>query len=920
MAFPATKLDMVVEIALGADLTDLPTSWTWTDVTSYVLVDKLVAITRGRTDVHSQATPATCSLLVRNDDGRWCRTNPKGAWYGQLSKNTPLRVRVNGGAGYISRFTGYIDQLPPRWDLSQRYVTVPITASGVMRRVGRSDSIAHSALYDAHTEGYYTGGTTVGYWPLEDGSSSTSFASGIDGPPALYINMTPTADSTIDGSDPLPTAGTNAAVNCQVPAYNPSTTWATRWVMKIPTAVSIPQSLMRWYTGGTLVMWQLVVSPGSPDTIKLEAYDSSGVEQLGMVATTFTDASGTELYGQQVYIECNAAQNGANIDWDFTVWYAAVGSSGIGGIGSEPATIGNVSAIGFGVGWGAVGMDGTILGHIAVSSNSSYGALTGYGATGYASETTFGRFTRLLNAQNIPVHASVNLATAMGPQFTDTLERQLQEVSDTEGMPIYDGRTGSLSLDARQDRYNASPTLTLDFAQSQVAGTPEPTDDDQDLHNDVIVSRHGGSSARATQLTGPNNVTEVGVYPLQLTVNTETDSVLPHHAGWQRHLGTLDELRWPQISMNLHRTTSKITDWLSCDIGSRIQLQNPPGQLAPDAIDVLLEGYEEILGPKTWTVVANCSPATPWDVWELEDSTLGRLDTPGSYLLSTYASGATSLLVAASVGSNTGSPQWSTTGEPYDWSVAGEQITVGTMNTNASAFVAAGVAAHADNATVSPALPAGVQQGDLLLVFAAQRNTSAVLNTPTGYTALMADANVCLFGKIHTGTESAPTVSWTGTTAAGDTMSAQMAAFRYTQNIVAALSGQSNSAAANIGYPAAYPTAARQVVVWLGWKQDDWTSVATVSGATEIAEAATTTGNDQGLVWDYLIQTTAVEQASGSFVVTGGTSVISKGYTVILKGDVQSCTVTRGVNGVTKAQTQGTAIQEWKPGSGGLAL
>src|SRR5690348_16262048 len=119
-----------------------------------------------------------------------------------------------------------------------------------------------------------------GYRPLEDGSGATSFASAVGGPPALYINMTPAADSTMAGSDPLPTAGATGAVNCQLPAYDPATTWAVRWSMKIPTIVSIPQSLMRWYTGGTIVMWQLVLTPGSPDTVKLEGYNSAGVEQL----------------------------------------------------------------------------------------------------------------------------------------------------------------------------------------------------------------------------------------------------------------------------------------------------------------------------------------------------------------------------------------------------------------------------------------------------------------------------------------------------------------------------------------------------------------------------------------------------------------------------------------------------------------
>ena len=96
-----------------------------------------------------------------------------------------------------------------------------------------------------------------------------------------------------------------------------------------------------------------------------------------------------------------------------------------------------------------------------------------------------------------------------------------------------------------------------------------------------------------------------------------------------------------------------------------------------------------------------------------------------------------------------------------------------------------------------------------------------------------------------------------------------------------------------------------------GWKQDDWTSVATVSGFTEIDEPDTTTGDDQGIVWDYRIDTTPDLVTPGaSFVVTGGASAISRSAVAYLAGGYQTMTISaRSTNGVVKSHVAGTLVE-----------
>lgn len=209
------------------------------------------------------------------------------------------------------------------------------------------------------------------------------------------------------------------------------------------------------------------------------------------------------------------------------------------------------------------------------------------------------------------------------------------------------------------------------------------------------------------------------------------------------------------------------------------------------------------------------------------------------------------------------------------------------VDTTSPSYVAAGVAATANNASVAPALPAGYAEGDLLVVFAAIRNSGAgSVVTPSGWSVLLRVDNIALFGKrAGSGVESAPTVAVTGGVVNADVI-AQMAAFRNAELTPAATSYQLNPSGQNITYPGLPAVDATwALALILGWKQDDWTSVATATGATaEIGEPDITTGDDTGIVWNYqLMDTTPVAVAPGAFVVTGGASAISYGATVALR-------------------------------------
>jgi hypothetical protein len=212
---------------------------------------------------------------------------------------------------------------------------------------------------------------------------------------------------------------------------------------------------------------------------------------------------------------------------------------------------------------------------------------------------------------------------------------------------------------------------------------------------------------------------------------------------------------------------------------------------------------------------------------------------------------------------------------------------VSAIDTGVPTFVNAGTVAKANNASVSPAVPASYAEGDLLVTWATVRNSgTGAIVVPTNWTAMYQVDNWALLGKRAgaLGSESAPTIAVTGGAAGADVI-AQMAAWRNLELLPAAKANQKNPSAANITYPGLYAVQDDWAcVLYLGWRQSSWTSVATLAGATaEIGDNPSALGTGAGMVWDYQLTTTPTATASGAFVVTGGSSAISYGIAVALR-------------------------------------
>jgi hypothetical protein len=178
-----------------------------------------------------------------------------------------------------------------------------------------------------------------------------------------------------------------------------------------------------------------------------------------------------------------------------------------------------------------------------------------------------------------------------------------------------------------------------------------------------------------------------------------------------------------------------------------------------------------------------------------------------------------------------------------------------------------GAVSRGNNATLSPAMPAGAVVGDLVILTASINNVAATVNTPTGYTLAVDLGNVRVFVRRFVSGDTSPSVSFTGGAAGNDTQ-AFLTAIRNADANLAAQSTLSNVSAQNVNYPGLTMPATSVIGALVTWKASSSTSYAP---ATTVFDSSTS-GTGATLTQAGLTGTLA----ASSYVVTGGVSAVSK--------------------------------------------
>lgn len=518
------------------------------------------------------------------------------------------------------RFVGEVSSWPSRWDVSGNDVRVPVEASGLLRRYGQGAKALDSTLRRR-----VPSGNPRAYWPMEDGSTTTQASSPIPGVhPLTVTGMSFASVDTLPGSSALPALQQNATLAGNVPGAR-SGGWHAEMVYKLDKLPATEQTMLsvrlRPGAGGVTQVLARVSTGG----IRVQCLDVDGnIITFFVYTDPAAIAAFTGVWNRlQIYCYASNPQTYVTVRWRDVItdfWYEARTVF--------TGTPGAITAL-----RGAWGSDfqGMSIGHLAAfdvggATDSQPGVTVYEGADdGFLGETAGVRMRRLAAEENMALTVSGNLQgeEQVGPQRLDTALNLIEEASDVDGGLFLEDRDISrLLYRDRNTLYNQAPALDLDYTQDgHIAPPLEPVDDDQKVRNDRTVTRDGGSSARAVLNTGPLSVQAppngVGIYDDSVTLNLYQDSQTEPQAFWRLHLGTVDEARYPVVNLDLAAAPALIDQVTAMDCGDRIRIANPPAWLPPGPIDLLVQGYQEVLThPNGWDLQLNCTPASPWTVAE----------------------------------------------------------------------------------------------------------------------------------------------------------------------------------------------------------------------------------------------------------------------------------------------------------------
>jgi len=598
--------------------------------------------------------------------------------------------RLAGSAeisGRDDRHFGAVAEWPQRWDLTGTDAYVPAVSSGTLRRIGQGESPLKSTLRRGIES---LGAALISYWPLEDEEGASAFASAIADYPPMISNGTPTfaTDSAFECSKPLPHLNEAMVLGFVPPYIDVSGEMQAWFVMHVPPGgVPSERCVFRiWTRDSQVVLWQLHVNAAGD--LRFLGFDA------GLSIVVDSGLSAFAVNGKLLRVSIGLQQNGTGVEWFLhTLEVGAVIGNFLTAI--EPATtLGRITRIDSNH---ERILDDVAIGHISVHREIISLFDLSAELNAHRGERAAARIYRLCTEEKVPISiiGSFTDSVILGPQLPDTLINLLTESADADLGILHEPRDFlGLAYRTRASMYAQSSfggtAVTFDYSLEQLTGI-SPIEDDRRTRNDITVTRRNGSSARSANdvgnITVPElSVPEIGRYDDTPTINLNVDEQLVDQASWRVHMGTVDEARYPTISVLLERaqlvSNPELTKRVKqLDVGDKLVITNTPDRFPPDDIEQIALGFSETLGGHTHSIDINCAPDSPYRVG-VYDAASSRYDSQASSLVNIINETDFVLIVRTETG-----PQWQTVGDfPFDVVIGGERMTVISVTGQSSSF------------------------------------------------------------------------------------------------------------------------------------------------------------------------------------------------------------------------------------------
>lgn len=582
------------------------------------------------------------------------------------------------------RFVGEVSQWPVKWTQSEKDVAVGITAAGILRRLQANVPPLRSTLRRAIP----SLSTLRAYWPLEEAAGATTFGSGLPDPGGQYtMGIGPTTTSpTLSSyagflcSDELAVFANGAYARGRVKPYTSTNNVQLRFLVAVPSTGQPADGTVLAKLTLTSTTWSILYKTGGGVVL-------AATNNIDGSALTTTGTLALNLDGKPWMISLELSPSGGNIFWTLEQYQPGALTGFFFNSTTGAATVGAAVAV-------QVGAPGTnsqvAFGHVTVESSVTnlFALINQFNA--WAGETAAARARRLAGEEGYPILRSGPDAASskMGAQTVATLVDLLHQAEDADEGILGEARALlALAYRPRQGLYAKDAAVTLTYPGNLVDF--EPTEDDANIVNDVILTRSFGSSVELVQTAGALSTAAppagVGRYQSAQTVNLYLDTQLPDAAAFLLALGVVDEPRYPSIGVQLNRSGFATAPAslelcravLDAELGDVVQVNTPPSFYAPFTAYQLLQGTTEELraGGRVLAVDLNTAPGVIWrNVGRWSDPTgRTRYGAAASSLVAGVTAGATALSVASTDGT-----LWTTTPAhfPFDVLVAGEVMTV----------------------------------------------------------------------------------------------------------------------------------------------------------------------------------------------------------------------------------------------------
>lgn len=545
------------------------------------------------------------------------------------------------------RMSGEVPAWPPTRDLSGNDNYVSINPSGVTRRMDAGNKPVDSALLR-----FIRANNPIECWPLTDGIEATGGASLVGGRDmTYYLNL---------GTEtPVWRGGKLQDWIEDVITFKAETAGQIAGGVPNSTAAAAAWSVDFFVAGGgdgTAATMEINDRGAGTDAdnryriqLSLDAVDNditifrSSYGETSSSGSLLTSITSVGIYdGRAHHIRVSIDPGVSSTDW-------AVYVDGVQRASGTLASIVFKAVRDIRFNWslvsgGGIGTADQQLGYVTYWDGTGPSAGDMYDAfTGFQGERAGDRILRLATeaGYTASVAGESVFQQRMGIQGSKKLLELMNEAARTNFGYLLDARDRTEVIHRGQSTlWNQPPALTLDFSAGLISAPFKPVDGDKLTENDVSVKREYGSvPAREILEEGAMSVLDpedggVGRYDKAYTYSVETDAQARQVAGMRVHLGTYDGIRYTRVTLDLAnpRVFQMIDDILRLDVGDKLRLTRLPDDHGPDDVDVLVNGYTEEVGPDVWKITFNCVPGEPWTAGVVGSDTYGRADTAGCQL------------------------------------------------------------------------------------------------------------------------------------------------------------------------------------------------------------------------------------------------------------------------------------------------